>query len=92
MDYPELELNYEWYKKHHDELYSKHPGKYLVIDHQKLCGIFDGFWEALEFAWTNYTPGEVSVQDCKESLIAGYFPSIWLEDDEKPNGTGVYKR
>ena len=62
-----LEKEFEYFKKHHDELYRQYPNKYLVIKEDKVIYTADTFEDALNLAVTGgHQVGEFLVQLCSE--------------------------
>jgi hypothetical protein len=61
----QLEKEFQYYLEHQDELVEKHNGKYVVIKGQRVIGVFDGEWEAVEQTSKKYKLGTFLVQKCE---------------------------
>lgn len=78
----QITLNHDWYTEHHAELFRKYPGKFLVIDGQRLRGHYETFLDALVFAIRKYERGSFIVQKCEESAEPIEFYSGLVRFDE----------
>lgn len=59
--------NFEYFKKHHDDLFSKYPNRYLLISDEDIKGDFNSFEDALVYASNNnFELGKYIIQYCSE--------------------------
>ena len=57
----ELLKKFKYYVSHQDELVQKYDGKYIVINDQKVVGVYDDDTEAIEKASEKYELGKFLV-------------------------------
>lgn len=70
----EVRTNFATFQAALPELLSQFQGKYAVLRHAKLEGIFDSFAQALDYCGATYSDRLFSIQEITpESLEAGSF-------------------
>lgn len=60
-----LEKEFEYYRKHQDELVREYSGKYVVIRSEEVVGVYADFDEAVREASKKYDLGTFLVQKCE---------------------------
>lgn len=59
-----LQRQLEYFKAHQEELVKKHEGKFLVINDQKVQGVYDTEIEAYTDAKNKFDLGTFLIQQC----------------------------
>ena len=78
----EVEQNYEWFLKHHDQLVKRYGDKTLLLRDRNVIGAFDDFHEAYEFAIEKgFIPGDFSIQKLNQEPIYIYET---INDESEP--------
>ena len=59
-----LEQEFRYYKKHHHQLYEKHPRKFMVIKGESVIGVYDSELEAYNETKKSHKVGTFLIQHC----------------------------
>ena len=65
-----LNKEFEWYKKHQEELLKSYNGKVLAIKNQKVLGAFDDYLDAYDEISKNHEVGTFLLQECTPGVEA----------------------
>lgn len=69
MSCPEVEKNYEWFLKNHDELHKKYGDKTLLLKSESIAGVYDNFQNAYQAAMEKgFEPGKFSIQTLNDQI------------------------
>jgi hypothetical protein len=71
MDRPvsPLKKEFDYYLKNQETLAKKHGGKVIVIKDEKVMGVFDTEFEAVEKTSPEHEPGSFLVQKCDSGEV-----------------------
>jgi hypothetical protein len=61
---PNLQLNFEYYIQHQDELVGKYNGRFLIIKDQEVKADFASYYEAFIHGSNDFGEGNFIVQYC----------------------------
>lgn len=67
--------DFHWFLKNYDSLYSQYGHKFFAIQNQKILGVYDGMWDALDETSKISPIGTFCVQECTGDE-SGYTVSI----------------
>lgn len=59
-----IEKDFRYYLAHQNDLVQQYNGKYIVLSHDKVVGVYDDYADAVYSSLEKYKPGTFMVQLC----------------------------